>query len=95
MPILEGIIFKAAGSTYQPGARNATWQKVECQLRKEFVIGGYEYSTVGSLGVIWLGYYLADGSLEVAGADSDSRRDQGWSTVAIVSEWWSGSRASA
>lgn len=64
---LEGIISKAAGSTYRPGARNATWQKVKCLLRQEFVIGGYEYSTVGGLGAIWLGYYLADGSLEFAG----------------------------
>ena len=64
---LEGIICKAAGSTYRPGSRNATWQKVKCVLRQEFVIGGYEHSTVGSLGAIWLGYYLADGSLEFAG----------------------------
>jgi bifunctional non-homologous end joining protein LigD len=64
---LEGIISKAAGSTYRPGARNATWQKVKCVLRQEFVIGGYERSSVGSLGAIWLGYYLPDGSLEFAG----------------------------
>jgi bifunctional non-homologous end joining protein LigD len=64
---LEGIISKAAGSTYRPGSRNATWQKVKCVLRQEFVIGGYEHSTVGSLGAIWLGYYLADGNLEFAG----------------------------
>ena len=64
---LEGIISKAAGSTYRPGSRNATWQKVKCVLRQELVIGGYEHSTVGSLGAIWLGYYLADGSLEFAG----------------------------
>jgi bifunctional non-homologous end joining protein LigD len=64
---LEGIISKAAGSTYRCGSRNATWQKVKCVLRQEFVIGGYEHSTVGSLGAIWLGYYAADGSLEFAG----------------------------
>jgi bifunctional non-homologous end joining protein LigD len=64
---LEGIISKAAGSTYRPGARNATWQKVKCVLRQEFVIGGYEHSSVGSLGAIWLGYYLPDGNLEFAG----------------------------
>ncbi|HLK92859.1 MAG TPA: non-homologous end-joining DNA ligase [Polyangia bacterium] len=64
---LEGIISKAAGSTYRPGARNATWQKVKCVLRQELVIGGYERSTVGSLGAIWLGYYLADGRLAFAG----------------------------
>lgn len=64
---LEGIISKAAGSTYRPGSRNATWQKVKCVLRQEFVIGGYEHSTVGSLGAIWLGYYRADGTLAFAG----------------------------
>ncbi len=64
---LEGIISKAAGSTYRPGARNATWQKVKCVRRQEFVIGGYERSTVGSLGAIWLGYYRADGRLAFAG----------------------------
>jgi bifunctional non-homologous end joining protein LigD len=64
---LEGIISKAAGSTYRPGSRNATWQKVKCVIRQEFVIGGYERSTVGTLGALWLGYYLPDGSLEFAG----------------------------
>jgi bifunctional non-homologous end joining protein LigD len=64
---LEGIISKAAGSPYRPGARNATWQKVKCVLRQEFVVGGYERSTVGSLGAIWLGTYEVDGSLRFAG----------------------------
>jgi bifunctional non-homologous end joining protein LigD len=64
---LEGIICKAAGSPYKPGSRNATWQKVKCVLRQEFVIGGYERSTVGTLGAIWLGTYLPDGRLEFAG----------------------------
>ena len=64
---LEGIISKAAGSIYRPGARNATWQKVKCLLRQEFVIGGYERSSVGSLGAIWLGTYEPDGTLLFAG----------------------------
>jgi bifunctional non-homologous end joining protein LigD len=64
---LEGIISKAAGSLYRSGARNATWQKVKCSLRQEFVIGGYEHSIVGSLGAVWLGTYEADGSLRFAG----------------------------
>lgn len=64
---LEGIICKAVGSPYRSGARNATWQKVKCVLRQEFVVGGYEHSTVGSLGAIWLGTYEVDGSLRFAG----------------------------
>jgi bifunctional non-homologous end joining protein LigD len=73
---LEGIISKAAGSVYRPGARNATWQKVKCVLRQEFVIGGYERSTVGSLGALWLGYYDAEGQLLFAGkAGTGFQRD--------------------
>lgn len=64
---LEGIVSKAAGSAYRPGARNATWQKTKCVLRQEFVIGGYERSTVGGLGALWLGTYDRDGRLCFAG----------------------------
>jgi bifunctional non-homologous end joining protein LigD len=64
---IEGIVSKAAGSPYRPGARNATWQKVKCVLRQEFVIGGYERSTLGGLGAIWLGYHDEDGRLVFAG----------------------------
>jgi bifunctional non-homologous end joining protein LigD len=64
---LEGIISKAAGSVYRSGARNATWQKVKCVLRQEFVVGGYERSTLGGLGALWLGYYDAEGRLLFAG----------------------------
>ena len=64
---LEGIISKAAGSIYRPGARNSSWQKVKCVLRQEFVIGGYERSTTGSLGAVWIGYHDAAGRLVFAG----------------------------
>jgi bifunctional non-homologous end joining protein LigD len=64
---LEGIISKAARSVYRPGARTASWQKAKCVLRQEFVIGGFEHSTLGSLGAIWLGTYDADGNLSFAG----------------------------
>ena len=37
---LEGIISKRADSRYQ-AVRGRDWQKVKCQLRQEFVIGGY------------------------------------------------------
>jgi bifunctional non-homologous end joining protein LigD len=64
---LEGIISKLTGSPYRPGTRNAAWQKVKCVLRQEFVIGGYERSTTGSLGSLWLGTYDAEGRLTFAG----------------------------
>jgi bifunctional non-homologous end joining protein LigD len=73
---LEGIISKAAGSPYRPGARNATWRKVKCVLRQEFVIGGYERSTVGSLGALWLGTSDAEAQLSFAGkAGTGFQRD--------------------
>ena len=64
---LEGIVFEAAAAPYKPGARNATWQKVKCVLRQEFVIGGYERSVRDSLGALWLGTYDDAGRLLFAG----------------------------
>jgi len=52
---IEGIVSKLTTSPYKPNARNATWQKVKCVLRQEFVIGGYERSVLGGLGALWLG----------------------------------------
>ena len=63
---IEGIVSKLGTSPYKPGARNATWQKIKCSLRQEFVIGGYERSVLGDLGAIWLGTY-EDGRLLFAG----------------------------
>jgi bifunctional non-homologous end joining protein LigD len=37
---LEGIVAKKASSVYQ-GGRSREWVKIKCQLRQEFVIGGY------------------------------------------------------
>jgi bifunctional non-homologous end joining protein LigD len=64
---LEGIVSKARAAPYKSGARNATWRKVKCVLRQEFVIGGYEPSVVGGLGSLWLGTYDDAGRLEFAG----------------------------
>lgn len=64
---LEGIVSKLAASPYRPGARNASWQKVKCVLRQEFVIGGFAPSVLGGLGALWLGYYDAEGRLVFAG----------------------------
>jgi bifunctional non-homologous end joining protein LigD len=51
---LEGIIAKRLNAPYRSGARTDTWQKVKCQLRQEFVVGGFTKRTgsgreVGSL----------------------------------------------
>jgi bifunctional non-homologous end joining protein LigD len=54
---IEGIVSKLASSPYKPNARNATWQKIKCVERQEFVIGGYEHSVRGDLGALWLGTY--------------------------------------
>ena len=64
---IEGIVSKLAASPYKQNARNASWQKVKCVLRQEFVIGGYELSVRGGLGAMWLGTYDADGRLVFAG----------------------------
>jgi bifunctional non-homologous end joining protein LigD len=64
---IEGIVSKLTRSPYRPNARNATWQKVKCVLRQEFVIGGYERSVLGGLGALWLGTYGGDGPLLFAG----------------------------
>jgi bifunctional non-homologous end joining protein LigD len=64
---IEGIVSKLAASSYKSNARNATWQKIKCVLRQEFVIGGYERSVLGTLGALWLGTYDDGGRLLFAG----------------------------
>jgi bifunctional non-homologous end joining protein LigD len=64
---IEGIVSKLARAPYKPNARNATWQKIKCSLRQEFVIGGYELSVLGGLGALWLGTYDDEGRLLFAG----------------------------
>jgi bifunctional non-homologous end joining protein LigD len=63
---LEGIVSKLASSPYKSNARNATWQKIKCVERQEFVIGGYEHSVRDDLGALWLGTY-EDEALVFAG----------------------------
>ena len=63
---IEGIVSKLRSSPYKSNARNATWQKIKCSLRQEFVIGGYELSVLGGLGALWLGTY-EEGRLLFAG----------------------------
>jgi len=54
----EGIVSKRADSVYLSG-RSASWVKVKCGLRQEFVIGGFTLPTKGGdgLGALLLGYY--------------------------------------
>jgi bifunctional non-homologous end joining protein LigD len=63
---IEGIVSKLASSPYKANARNATWQKIKCVERQEFVIGGYERSVRDELGALWLGTY-EDGRLVFSG----------------------------
>lgn len=64
---LEGIVSKDRASPYRRGARNASWRKIKCLLRQEFVVGGFEDSIVGGLGALLLGTYDDDGRLVYAG----------------------------
>jgi len=64
---IEGIVSKLRASPYKPNARNASWQKIKCVLRQEFVIGGYERSVLGGLGALWLGTHDGGGRLLFAG----------------------------
>jgi bifunctional non-homologous end joining protein LigD len=64
---IEGIVSKLASAPYKSSARNASWQKIKCSLRQEFVIGGYDLSVRGDLGALWLGTYDAAKRLVFAG----------------------------
>ncbi len=57
---LEGIVAKRAGSAYV-GRRSSDWLKIKCQMRQEFVIGGYTrpHGTRPYFGALHLGVYDA------------------------------------
>jgi len=65
---LEGIVSKAAGSTYQC-RRSRSWLKIKCHGRQEFVLGGYTEPSGEreSLGALLIGYFDSDGDLRYAG----------------------------
>ena len=65
---LEGVIAKAAESTYFSG-RNRNWLKIKCDMRQEMVIGGYTdpQGSRTAFGALLLGVYEADGSLRYSG----------------------------
>ena len=66
---LEGVIAKRLNAPYR-GARTDAWQKVKCQLRQEFVIGGFTARTGSGreIGSLLLGVYDEDGKLRSAGS---------------------------
>jgi bifunctional non-homologous end joining protein LigD len=64
---LEGIVSKSRTEPYRAGARHRSWQKSKCQLRQEFVVGGWQPSVTGGLGAMLLGYYDEQGRLVYAG----------------------------
>jgi bifunctional non-homologous end joining protein LigD len=57
---LEGVVAKRADSAYV-GRRSPAWQKIKCQERQEFVIGGYTRPHGGRpyFGALHLGVYDA------------------------------------
>ena len=67
---LEGIIAKRLNAPYRSGARPDTWQKVKCQLRQEFVVGGFTTRTGSGreIGSLMLGVYDDEGRLRYAGS---------------------------
>ncbi|MDR5763114.1 DNA ligase D [Caballeronia sp. LZ035] len=65
---LEGIIGKRADGPYRSGRSNE-WIKLKCNLRQEFVIGGFSRVKGAKSGVrsLLLGVYEQDGTLRYAG----------------------------
>lgn len=58
---LEGIVSKKATAPYRSG-RSKTWIKSKCSARQEFVVGGYEPSSVSvsAIGSLLVGQYEGD-----------------------------------
>ena len=66
---LEGVIAKRLNAPYR-SARTEAWQKVKCQLRQEFVIGGFTLRTGArrEVGSLLLGVYDDNRRLRYAGS---------------------------
>ena len=75
---LEGVVAKRAEAPYR-GGRRREWLKVKCQLRQEFVLGGWTdpKGTRAHLGAVHLGVY-EDGALAYVG-----RAGSGLDTAAL------------
>ena len=67
---LEGVIAKRLDAPYRSGVRADTWLKVKCQLRQEFVVGGFitRTGTKREIGSLLLGVYDDDGRLRSVGS---------------------------
>ncbi|MCO4880997.1 DNA ligase D [Paraburkholderia caribensis] len=65
---LEGIIGKRGDAPYRSG-RSTDWIKLKCNLRQEFVVGGFSRvkGVKSGLRSLLLGVYEKDGSLRYAG----------------------------
>ncbi|WP_080421688.1 DNA ligase D [Burkholderia ubonensis] len=65
---LEGLMGKRADAPYRSG-RGTDWVKLKCNLRQEFVIGGFSRRHGATAGVqsLLLGVYELNGSLRFAG----------------------------
>lgn len=66
---LEGVMAKAAGSSYQPGRRSRDWLKFKTHHRQEAVIIGYTEPRAGRqyFGALVLGVYDDQGQLHYVG----------------------------
>jgi len=66
---LEGIIGKRGNAPYRSG-RSTDWIKLKCNLRQEFVVGGFSRAKGAKAGVhaLLLGIHENDGSLRYAGS---------------------------
>lgn len=65
----EGVIAKRADAPYR-GTRDASWLKLKCQARQEFVVGGYTVRSddAGAVGSLLLGVHDREGRLLHAGS---------------------------
>ena len=79
---IEGIVAKRLSSRYE-GGRSRDWIKIKCQLRQEFVIGGYTtpQGTRARFGALHLGVYEGDTLVYVGRVGTgfdDARLDEIW-----------------
>lgn len=67
---LEGLIAKRLDGCYEGGQRSNAWLKLKCNLRQEFVIGGFTDRDRASkeVGSLLLGVYDEEGQLIPAGS---------------------------
>ena len=73
---LEGVIAKRRDGAYT-SARSTDWLKLKCQVRQEFVIGGFSdrSDNAKAVGALMLGYHDDQGKLQYAG-----RVGTGWNS---------------